>query len=207
MEKKCKVVLLPTDKNEGKGIYKSPVQNIMHYWDKRIGNSYIPQHLYILSSDNMKHGDWFIYTGEKLTYLRFCNKIHEPWLYDNNHCNPDYRKASQKIIASTNTELIKEGIASIDDEFIKSYCDNPVEEVVVEYDFKSRKVYTDENDAYGYDVLIYYPKLSSNGSIIIKPVEETWEDIIEKLPYPINIERRLDLWEWLKENYEVPKKK
>ena len=57
--KKAKVVMLPTN-NDGQGIYLSPITTInkIHYTTKRILNSYIAQHLYIISDDEIKEGDW-----------------------------------------------------------------------------------------------------------------------------------------------------
>ena len=59
--KRAQVIMLPTN-NKNQGIYLSPVPSInkIHYWDKRISNSYIAQHLYIISDDEAKENDLYI---------------------------------------------------------------------------------------------------------------------------------------------------
>jgi len=59
--KKAQIVM-QTKENTGRGIYLNPVPSInkIHYWGKRISNSYIAQHLYIVSDDKIEKDDWVI---------------------------------------------------------------------------------------------------------------------------------------------------
>ncbi len=202
MEKKCKIVLLPTWISN---IYKSK-EGKLYYWASPDLETSIAQHLYIISDDNIKVGDWIYDSYDLIVYqiLQFTSR------------NPHQKK----IIATTDLVLIKEGIASIDDEFIKQYCNNPVEEVLVEYEANmSNNPYSNSTyegikhsialkllkESSGLDIK---PKLSSNGFIIIKPVEETWDDIFKEVEnsFRHDFHISIEVQQRLKENYEVPKK-
>ena len=114
MEKKCKVVLLPTDKVFNKKLNKQLIihnGNLQFCQNGQMMREGQPQHLYILSDDEIKEGDWCIYNNHFVKYSKPSNS----YFY-------------KKIIATTNPDLIKEGIASIDDNFVKNYCNKPVEE-------------------------------------------------------------------------------
>ena len=96
--KPSQVIMLPTE-NKNQGIYLSPIPSInkIHYWDKRISNSYIAQHLYIVSDDEIKEGDWTIFNNkEKGTKysLKYSNDIGLP------------KFLFKKIIATTDTSLL-----------------------------------------------------------------------------------------------------
>lgn len=210
MENKCKVVLLNTVKEPKKGdillrhLWKDTkieckslwqynetvvIQDVKQYTTlngsfRDIYTSFVPQHIYILSDDEIKEGDWFIWDNDDsiqkaVSDSQAYTDCYGKGSFSINMCA--IGKEAKKIIATTNPDLIKEGIASIDDEFIKQYCDNPIEEVNVEYEYKENI----NERIYGKSIVIgdvtnqrEEPKLSSNGSIIIKPIEETWEEVI-----------------------------
>lgn len=206
MEKKCKVVLLPTENKTR--IHKAKDNRIicsLGNYSKDNFDFDSNQHLYILSDDEIKEEDWFY--RKEIGFKEI--SLYKAGIQ---------LKNCKKVIATTNPNLIKEGVASIDDKFVKEYCNNPVEEVLVEYELYNTK----PNALPIYGKFDYKLKLSSNGSIIIKPVEETWDDIEEeflnhlKLKYPesknnIGVHSLVDFAQeyriWLKNNYEVPKKK
>lgn len=165
MDKKCKVVLLSTENNTK--VSKGNITGVLDYhqfFSSREGiySNHTYQHLYILSDDEAKKGDWVIFNNE-------IYKISKTGILYNDDCtlqtsnasiflNPKYCKV---IVATTNTDLLKEGVAKIEDKFIEEYCINPVESALVEY-----TGYYGENGLPAYDKI---PKLSSNDSIIIKP--------------------------------------
>ncbi len=88
----------------------------------------VNQNIYITSDEEIKEGDWFIRK----------NKIHQlRWddgngnLYTKNGLKI-YKSSSKKIILTTDTDLITDGVQSIDDEFLEWFVNNPsCEEVEV----------------------------------------------------------------------------
>jgi hypothetical protein len=70
------------------------------------------QHIYITSDEEIKEGDWF-YTSQYNTIDK---------LYSNGVINANYCK---KIILTTDQDLIKNGVQSIDDEFLEWFVKNP----------------------------------------------------------------------------------
>lgn len=194
MEKKCKLVLLPTDKDSNL-FFHCPIgsEKSLHYMSQgkqhreemlKAGINK-PQHLYILSDDEIKEGDWYYHKNDNVIIKSLID-------IDNNDC--------KKIIATTNPDLIEEGIASISDDFIKEYCNNSVEEVLVKYLELGGTVFQ--------PIEPFVPAKQLDGSIIIKPVEETWDDIFKTIQSKCNggIGITHDIRGWLKENYKTPKK-
>ena len=94
------------------------------------------QHIYITSDEEIKEGDWYLNTEEK-------NGVMNPFygkLYIANQSikevSYDYMPNLKKIILTTDTDLIKDGVQPIDDEFLEWFVNNPsCEEVEV---FKER---------------------------------------------------------------------
>ena len=73
-----------------------------------------PQHIYITSDEKPEEGDWF--------YNPIINKIQI-------NCNSD---SCEKIILTTDQDLIADGVQSVDDEFLEWFVNNPsCEEVEV----------------------------------------------------------------------------
>jgi len=120
----------------------------------------VNQHIYITSDEEIKEGDWFIRK----------NKIHQlRWddgngnLYTKNGLKI-YKSSSKKIILTTDTDLITDGVQSIDDEFIQWYIQNPSCEWV-----EIEKYFHEVGDAYDYEIII--PK---------EELKETLEKAAEK---------------------------
>src|SRR5690606_31118234 len=150
-------------------------------------NNNIDFHLYILSDDeiinldslhNSNHSNGWYYVIDKDGNPNKFYSENGLYKYFGGGYYSNGNAVFRKVIATNNPDLIKEGIASIDDEFIKEYVKSPVEEVLVEYfnyksfigeDIDKKAIYTET------------PKLSSNGSIIIKPFTENWDDVFKKV--------------------------
>jgi hypothetical protein len=204
MEKKCKVELLPT--NDKTRIHKDKEGKLSYSlgaYSKDNFNFHSYQYLYILSDDEIKEGDYRLDI--------FINNP-KPIKADKNYKD----SFTKKIIATTNPDLIKEGVASIDDDFIKEYCNNPIEEVLVEYAnyyIYRERVLINNNGVYEKEDN-WKPKLSK-GSVIIKPIEETWDIALEeyniylKLYQVTNSTETKDRFiEFVMKNYDlIPKKK
>ena len=101
--------------------------------------------IYITSYEEIKEVDWFLRK----------NKIHQlRWDDGNGHLYTKnglkiYKSSSKKIILTTDTDLITDGVQSIDDEFLEWYINNPsCEEVEIE------KYFHEVGDAYDYEIII-----------------------------------------------------
>ncbi len=178
MKKKCKVVMLPTGAITNIKIRQGKLQ--CYYGDETefIYTGKLPdnifQHLYLISDDEIKEGDWFIDKDNCL--------LHNPYNdLKNNELNDSY-----KVIASTDPGLFKttdykefdlvdgdkgsmtarKQLPQIPESFIKEYVKNPVDEVMVEYD---------EIPEYDYNAdyverFINVLKLTENNEIIITQI-------------------------------------
>ena len=140
INKKVKVMknthLIPTDKPSRLAgtEYVTNVQGIdkrvfkLKLWNKFIPNEdlkdvgYIPQNIYITSDEEIKVGDW---------YLTFTNKevMGQPRKCEDANWN---FSGCKKIILTTDSDLIKDGVQPINNEFLEWFVKNPsCEEVQV----------------------------------------------------------------------------
>lgn len=180
MNKNCKVVLLPTKDLNGLWSYKGRrlYYNQANFNDETETGYF---HMYVLSEK----------ADEKCKFYLDGDLVRPNVVPDK-----DYWKVRSypEIIATTNKELQKEGIASIDDDFIEWYCDNPVEEVEVRY-------------TRPYNSSIMSPQILSDGYIVINPVEETWEGIFRRFEIECkNFASKEDIIKLLERDY-TPKRK
>ena len=108
-------------------------------------NTYnINKHIYITSDEEIKNRDWYIAD----------NKVYRASV---DHMPELYTYSCEKIILTTNDQLIKDGVQAIDDEFLNWFVKNPsCEEVEVE------KTYV-TNSGLGYRE---YAVLDSNFKVI-----------------------------------------
>ena len=81
--------------------------------------SAIYQNIYITNSEEIKEGDWYL--GFETNYS---TEPKERWVLYNcvSKPNGDY---SEKIILTTDQDLIKDGVQEIDDEFLEWFVKNP----------------------------------------------------------------------------------
>lgn len=190
MKKRHKIVMLQSEK--ASKFYKcikrtgdyhfNTKENTLHldFKSEPSKEYFEPQHLYILSDEEIKEGDWYISP-------KFHNSIHQ-WSKDNISTD----KQRKKIIATTNpdlwgknfTERDKEiwydGIPKISLDFVERYAKeynkgNIIKEVMLEYECSQG---FSSCDKIGCKVL----KLRSNGLVIISSVEErkyTFEEMVK----------------------------
>ena len=88
------------------------------FWsiEKAQHNGFCPQHIYITSDEEIKEGDWF--------WKPDCNMIFRAEYTPHKGC--------QKIILTTDQDLIKDGVQAISNEFLQWFVKNPsCEEVEV----------------------------------------------------------------------------
>lgn len=98
------IYLLPTDKPSRIYTCGSAL-----YMNKLALEHNTNQNIYITSDEEIKEGDW-------LLNLNGIFKVKPNYI----NCNPTYKK----IILTTDTDLIKDGVQSIDDEFLEWFVNN-----------------------------------------------------------------------------------
>lgn len=181
---------------------------LIHYITN--GDGLSPQHLYILSDDEIKEGDWCIELG--------FNRIFQ---VEKESLTKGYIKNCKKIIATTDISL---GLSDVGkagysiDEFhpiLPQPSQSFIEKYVAEYN-KSNMIT---------DVLVEYyetceteydkplcPKVSKNNTITIKKVKDSWtrEEVIEfaekyarmvqEKPIQLNGYKRIHNHKWIEEN-------
>ena len=108
MENNKNIWLLPT--NEPSRLYFNNNDKNLQFCkvDKKYTPLKINQNIYITSDEEIKEGDWYIY-GERILQANFTHK-------------PLYKV---KIILTTDTKLIADGIQAIEDEFLEWFVNNP----------------------------------------------------------------------------------
>jgi hypothetical protein len=208
LKKKCKVLMLPTD-NKSNLVLGLKTHNLYSITPKErnvLGDNSIQfQHLYIISDDEVKEGDWYIVNNIRLT-----NEIRQS---NGNKSGDQY----QKIIATTNRLIQTKEVIGRDEignlynpiflpqpspqfiaKFVESYNKGQViTDVLVEYNDRVCKCSTIEqtvnccfssgddctapnpnNDFYGLK-----PKVDSSNCITIKKVKDSYtkEEVIQLL--------------------------
>ena len=120
--------VLPTDKQDFVIFKNRHLGNRLFHWNMDLGNhmnglNYIGQNIYITSDEEIKDGDWY--------YLPKENKIAKcPKILKLHSVTPEW---TQKIILTTDQDLIKDCVKAIDDEFLEWFVNNPsCEEVEIE---------------------------------------------------------------------------
>src|SRR5690606_13273419 len=111
-----KVVMLPTEKANKPAFYYSRFNSKNYKFSFRQGNNYQPQHLYIISNEEIKDGDWFYSPKVNKILRNLFNK---------------FEQGDKKIIATTDSSL---GLPTPSNSFIKKYCElGGIDEILVEY--------------------------------------------------------------------------
>lgn len=212
MQNKCNVVMLPTV-NENRSIsqiYKF-IREPVNIFDKRIAgeltktgspnqSEYQCQHLYIISDEEIKDGDYgFINIGKSGTIGKVSyDSKYNTWdltTFDNIHYPFTEKTYIKKIIATTDTSLkiinlsdLGENwkdilLPSLSQQFIQQYIEeynkgNITKEVWVEYEGYVQSTTWEYDEPEGYRV-----KINSDNTINIKPIKDSWsrEEVIELL--------------------------
>jgi len=123
-----------------------------------------PQHICITNDEEIKEGDW---------YFDGANLVHKKTKY--NDALVDGNKQAKKIILTTDSDLIKNGVQAIDDEFLEWFVKNPSCE---EVEIQKEKVILGDVAGTTY--------IDFNYKIIIpkeKFKQETLEEFINSQPY------------------------
>jgi hypothetical protein len=166
--------------------------------------------VYITSNEEPKEGDSYIIKGFKSVY-KITSTMEILVVKD----------VAKKIILTTDQDLIADGVQAIDDKFLEWFVKNPsceeVKTIKVPYFDESgyshlliipkgepkisiKKEYVDDQDAYGYDVIVKE-----------EPKQETWEErkwleiFREYTKYKKS--NLFTFFDWLEKNYNPPTKK
>lgn len=223
--KKCKVVMLPTEKatklfidtvyNKGTLKYGIPLDGIY-------------QHLYILSDEEIKEGDWCIAHQSVLSNNNSKAYIREFYTdvvqYSKEGVKTSGRYDTirfEKIIASTDLLVEKDnGDPAHEDDylprpsnaFLKAYCEKgSIDEVLVEYERGTQQWWTAfyKQNQNGIDNPDNFPsllKIAPDNTITIKEVQvkESWsrEEVVKLITqYGIDVYRRgRSHGQWIEEN-------
>lgn len=214
--KNHQVVILPTET-------KSKLYQLLTDKKLYIGDN-IPQsdsqrpnqHLYILSDEEIKEGDWYI--GERNTgpQLLQCKEIKEGMVIPTESSKYPYNIGEcKKVIATTDSSLtqlvqtlhgkafVSKELPRPSDAFVQKLVEecnkgNVITEVLVEY----------EGIEWLDRPLEYFIKTAPDNTITIKPVEKTWDDIFKNFQQLLNkTTQEVNFKTWLQNNYQVPKKK
>ena len=76
----------------------------------------VNQNIYITSDEEIKEGDWCIDEKENIV------KADKDFIFN---CSHEFNEFWKKIILTTDQDLIKDGVQSIDDEFLEWFVKNP----------------------------------------------------------------------------------
>lgn len=215
MKPRCKVVMLPTTSISQ--VILTSSKDLL-YFVKNNKSKYVNyhnQHLYILSDEEIKEGDW--YYNYDYNYIKQCLEMDKELIknalfYELGSTVFDYSKDCKKIIASTDKSL---GLLEIEQDFIKEYCEKGgIDEVMVDFDnickdeIQKKVCYNCKEDCN------LVPKISPNNTITITPVKDSWDreeyetglrkafqagENYGSLPFSSN-KNVLDQDAWIKEN-------
>lgn len=193
-KKKCKIIMLDT---QGKSILYKRQHNALGRYLKEAESS-IPyfnnQHLYILSDESIKEGDWFINTTKNT--VNKCNHVDQNIQSGFNHGEYHGKFECKKIIATTdeltakviNTALgVTQILPQPSQQFIEKYITeynkgNVIEDVMVEYE---NIVAENPNIEYDYQGVKVNPR---DNTITISRVKDSWnrEELIKLMRFARN---------------------
>jgi hypothetical protein len=106
--------LIPTDKPSRLAKHSSGSFHIVSYIAHKKGlYKMTNQHIYITNDEEIKEGDWFYDLDTKYV------KVNQSWKNSNLDLN------GKKIILTTDPDLIKDGVQSIEDTFLEWFVKNP----------------------------------------------------------------------------------
>jgi hypothetical protein len=115
--------ILPTDQKSRLHCYFE--LNKIYTLSKEPLNWRTASHIYITSDEEIKQGDWFTSGSlfHKVIDILDCDDDGSLEIHSDGYCNP--LSTSKKIVLTTNTDLIADGVQAIDDEFLEWFVKNP----------------------------------------------------------------------------------
>jgi hypothetical protein len=161
--------ILPTDKPSRVFITKSEGLGFDNQILENTELNCQNQNTYITSDEEIKQ-DWFISFNDDESFMDIIkNYAVENF---NDYADEDWVSECEKIILTTDQDLIKDGVQAIDDEFLKWWIKNPsCEYVVVYFNYKKFR-WSGLNKSQCYEIII--PQEENNMN------KETLEEAAEK---------------------------
>jgi hypothetical protein len=137
--------IIPTDKPSR--LWMTKLGNLSRCHDtnpikKELGNN---MNIYITSDEQIKEGDYVINNLDKLIG-KSIRKLNSGEIKDREY---------SKIILTTDVDLIKDGVQSIDDEFLEWFVKNPSCESVEVIPLRKSSGWYDEKEVWHWDFLAY----------------------------------------------------
>jgi len=166
MIKRCKVVMLPTNTKSKIWLNDNNTLDVYNH-KQRLGSPGIPQHLYILSYEEIKEGNcWAINKNNDTLYFLDSMGVYDSWL---------------KVIASTDSSLIlpltKDNHISITSRLMPLPSQSFIEEYASEYnkENKIKKVLVEYEEYTGYPPVSFMPDTlkvnHKDNTITVKKIE------------------------------------
>lgn len=146
------VYLLPTDQQSR--IHKNDKGELVLcdlYFGKNTINGH---HLYITYNK-------YIERGEKGWLMEDSSNVVNVTEFDCTNGLGGIYPTDRKIVLTTDPTLIKDGVQEVDEDFLKTYVNNPIDEIVVQTFVRKCGVETDANGYRLMDKHEYYYKLKS----------------------------------------------
>jgi hypothetical protein len=192
MKKLCNVVMLPTEKATWPNcLWLGRISHQLHfdtsynksvvYQREPIDDSMLPQHLYVISNEEVREGDWYLVelykdNGESDgIHIEQVEIIRED-IWIGVGVGTRHKNNCKKIIASTDTSLLN--LPLISEGFVKKYAElqGKIDKVMVE--FEEISVHPGYVEGKGFPK--YYndfkPKLRQNNTIIISKVIDNFTE-------------------------------
>jgi hypothetical protein len=183
------IYLIPTDKPSRLRYFNDKLE-LMYLIPKKSDITF--QHIYITSDDEIKEGEKCITFGSDKCKGQL----------DTFQSNVMYSRKPQKIILTTDVDLIKDGVQAIDDEFLQWYVKNPsceCVEVSEDYFKPSNMVYGHNTEHYKI-IIPKEPKPIHQQIIDIVGGEDRFREIANLKPKQETlkkVEENIDREEWI----------
>ena len=209
MEKKrCKVVMLPTDKAENCIIKRqNGISSSLHYQKTLLTQDYLKNgdgvigfpktshHLYFVNDEDIATGDWVLFSDVVMIAKSFDDRV----VHDGKG-NSFMKGDCHKVIATTDPELrsdgliedpnnpkdnllIRKGLPQPSQAFIEEYCrKGGIDEVDVEYGKYHNGNFINDGKTHAFTALLR-PEVSNDNTINIHPIKDTCtrDEVINKL--------------------------
>ena len=158
--------VIPTDKLTKISVFTALDKSQKMVFNKDIHDTMsfsINQNIYITSDEEIKKGDWYYDTTVSVVFKNdkfFLNGV-----------------GYEKIILTTNQDLIKNDVQAIDDEFLEWFVKHPeCEEVKINYDKDVFPYGVDKAKGYGWYKIIIQTEEPKSHNMEKKTIEEAAED-------------------------------
>jgi hypothetical protein len=187
LKKKCNVVILATEKATNLAFNKEsnkvfPSEKFISKVAKEHGWAF--QHLYILSDEKIKEGDWYFDKKSGVNKATSGFEFNEIELALGFNKNTTFKivASTDKLVKYTNedTDGVHEYLPSIPESFINKYIEeynkgNVIKEVMVDYEFDYSNIYEKWDEEKGaYFIHKEQLKLRKDNTIILSKVKDTF---------------------------------